>query len=372
MMRCSVLLACATLGLSAAGQPPMVTFKARTVSPFQIGLDFSPDGKFVATCGDKVRVFEAKSGNFEREFEGVRTRAVVFSPVSKELLAAGAEDGVIRFHAVGKAGVVRELKGTEGGVYSLAFDPSGKLLASGSERFQNDAKKITAFGQFRLWEVETGKLLKSIDVKDGGAKGVSFSDDGKFVAFCANGAVVGGTATLEVYRVEPWESVASVKLTADGLVGKPFGIVPRFLPDGKRLLVGGGVCEPVNPAEGAPFDSGCHTNGLLWAVELGDKPAAKLLDGPRRGYYGCVSLSPDGKRYVTNGVIDPANGSSRIEVRETDGGKVVWFAPSGSDALGVKFTPDGKFVSAIGTDHDVVRLFDAANGTLVRAITAEK
>jgi WD40 repeat protein len=361
------------LGLATCGavaQEPKVTFKAVRIYPFQVDLAFSHDGALVGTCGDKVRVFDVAAGKLVREVEGPMTSAIAFSPAVKDLVAAGADDGVVRLFGAGKMGAARELRGHTGAVYSLAFDKAGNLLASGSHRPRNDAQNVPDLGQFRLWDVETGKVVRSIEVEDGGVRGVSFSADGKLVTFCRNIGLAGAEPTVDVYRVAPWEKVAAVTLPAGEVRRAPFGLVTRFLPDGKRLLVGGGVCVPVNPAEAAPYKSGCRTMGLLWSVDLGAKPTAKVLDGPRPGYYFAVGLSPDGARYATNGDPVPNSGSNRVEVRETDGDRTVWASGSASDCRGIAFSPDGKFVTHLR--HGDIRLLDPKTGGHVRTIECPK
>src|SRR5207248_1141412 len=63
------------------------------------------------------------------------------------------------------------LQGHHGGIFGLAFDPSGQHLASGG--LDKD---------LRVWDVESGKTLKTFKTQTAHFSGVAFSPDGKFLA----------------------------------------------------------------------------------------------------------------------------------------------------------------------------------------------
>jgi WD40 repeat protein len=353
---------CAVCGLVAVAVPEPARGQKRAT--FLFGLDFSSDGSLVATCGDRVRVHEVKTGKLVRAIDWRLTRAVAFSPAAADLFAAGGDDGLVRVWRVGNKDAVLELKGHDGLVASLAFDKAGRLLASGSVRFD---KGKSGLGQFRLWDVGTGELVHSLDVKAAGINGISFSADGRLVAFCRNAVA---EPAADVYRVRAWERVASVRLTAGKLEGTPFGGATLFVGGDKRLIVAGGVCVPATPAEAAPYKGACRPTGLLWGADIGNPGPARLLDDPREDYFQSLAPTPDGKRFVTNGGLTPGRAIHRVEMRDVADGKPVWTAANpGGAAYGVRVSPDGKFVaSCAGTG---VRVLDAGTGETVRLIPAE-
>jgi len=65
----------------------------------------------------------------------------------------------------------KDIKAHKSYVNSVSFSPDGKLLASGS--YDNTIK---------LWEVATGKLLKTLEGHKDDVYSVSFSPDGKLLA----------------------------------------------------------------------------------------------------------------------------------------------------------------------------------------------
>src|SRR5436305_1870787 len=73
--------------------------------------------------------------------------SVAFDPEGK-LLASGGNDWTVKLWEVASGKPLRTLEGHKSGVLSVAFHPEGRMLASGS--IDNTVK---------LWEVDSGKLL---------------------------------------------------------------------------------------------------------------------------------------------------------------------------------------------------------------------
>lgn len=73
---------------------------------------------------------------------------------------------------------LRQLKGHTQAVYSLAFSPDGKYLASGS--FD---KRV------RVWSIPAGKLLRTFEAS-GGIFEVCWNKDGDLLAACTEDKLV--------------------------------------------------------------------------------------------------------------------------------------------------------------------------------------
>ena len=100
--------------------------------------------------------------------------ALAYSPDSKLLAISGFHETLL-FRAEGSGRVAR-LIGRSQRIESLAFSPDGKLLAA-------VGGTPALFGEVQIWDVATRKLLRSITVGYDTLFGVSFSSDGKQLAF---------------------------------------------------------------------------------------------------------------------------------------------------------------------------------------------
>ena len=115
------------------GRRELTGVKFKTLAP---SLEFSPDGRFLALAAFD-RGFEIRDPATGEVVERLKTddmaRSVAFSP-SGDLLATGYYDGLVQlwstedWRPVGPA-----LEGHDGRILSLHFSPDGRTLASGSE-----------------------------------------------------------------------------------------------------------------------------------------------------------------------------------------------------------------------------------------------
>jgi len=141
--------------------------------------------------------------------------SLVFGP-DKSWFASGSFDNTIRIWDVETGRELRSLTGHSGVIRSLNCSPDGKWLASGS----NDKT-------LRLWNLDTGKETRRFDNGDSPVDVVVFSPDGQLIAYNgANGRI-------------------SVRDASDGrevqqLAGHATGVSAlEFSPNGKLLASGG-------------------------------------------------------------------------------------------------------------------------------------
>ena len=141
-------------------------------------LSFSADGTMLATPSDDgtVRVWDSFTGKHLKTFDpkaqgGVYSAA--FSPDGK--LVAGWIDGAVRVWDVATGEEKHTLKGYKpGSMAAVRFLPDGTLLTAGTSE--------NADGNLKLWDVTTGKLVKAFTDPNLTMRSLDVTADGKTAA----------------------------------------------------------------------------------------------------------------------------------------------------------------------------------------------
>jgi len=309
----------------------------------QLGLSITSDSGKIVTCGERILIIDAATGERIRSLEapwkekGWAAR-IECSPTRPNVLALALKNGEeweIRIMQMGQAAPVRTLKGHKGHIQELVFTPDGKSLASASTQ----AMPGETPGQLRVWDVESGELRRSLNRKRGGVRGVSISRGGKLLAF-------GSGPGLEVMEMEPWEPVGAVQLPSGDLKGDLLVLASTFVGEGEQLYVSGGICVP------SKDPNSCQPMGLLWQVRL-DGPAS-LIDSLKPECIDSFDVTPDGREFVSG---RHEGAEAVITLRRGDDGAVVWESreqrtQGGIDRIAdVKIAPDGRFVAWCNGDE---------------------
>jgi WD40 repeat protein len=137
-------------------------------------VTFTKDGKTLASCCDDgtVKVWDVSTGDclHTLQEDAVRGWSVNFSP-DGTLLASNRADHTVKLWDVNSGQCLKTLRGHTNIVRPVAFSPDGAILATGSD--DNTVK---------LWDISTGECLYTLSEHTQGVWSVTFSPDGKTLA----------------------------------------------------------------------------------------------------------------------------------------------------------------------------------------------
>jgi WD40 repeat protein len=186
----------------------------------------SPDGSLLAAAGVEgpVHIWSGKQDGSPRSLTGhlKHVHAMLFTPDGKTLITGG-EDGNLRFWDAATGSLVGNIPADKRHIHNLAVSADGKLLyaavsGKGVKRWTlPDRKELTSFeaagmsrgvavssngrtlatvhedGAVKLWDADSGSLVKELTGHKKVVLSVSFSMDGTF-------ATAGGDGTVKRWK----------------------------------------------------------------------------------------------------------------------------------------------------------------------------
>lgn len=220
-----------------------------------------------------------------------------------------------------------ELHLTFVGFTNAAFSGDGKLLATSSE-------------ELRLWDVETGKELRSWPGHIDGTRALALTADGKLLVGTPSGRKGRDLA------VRVWD-------TSTGKQRHEF-------PCGKNWLA---TCLSPSGEQVAVLDGDAHTL-TIWNIRSGER--VRQFPTERYGNQGRVDFHPNGKSLFVTNMAD------RGGIRQYDAvtGKDLGMVVEQADVRGVAFTRDFSVVATMTYADQVVRFWDLSTGKVTKSLTA--
>ena len=287
-----------------------------------------------------------------------------FSPNGR-LLATGSIDETIVLWEVATGRELRTLRGHTWAVADVAFSPDGRFLASGS------ADKTV-----KLWDVASGRELRTFTGHSRVVELVVFSPDSRSLA--------SGSAD---HTIKLWGVATGRELRT--LVGHTGSIAAiAFSPDGSRLISGGedqtvklwdiasGQCIRTWAAHAGEFTSVAFSTDGRWVAAGSANKTVKLWDmttereaitlpGHTEGVND-VAFSPDSRSLAS------VSSDNTVKLWEVATGREIRtiVVPADQTIRGVVFSPDGRWLVSVGRDANA-RLWDVATGRQERTFAAQ-
>jgi len=334
---------------------------------------FLPDGKTLLSAGySSIRLWDIATGQGQTfQNFSVTSNAFALSPDGK-IVAAGFQDNSIKLWELATGRELRTLYGHLDFIQAIAFSPDGSVVASGGS-FQDKT--------IRLWDVATGQPLRVLTGATIAVTTLAFSPDGKTLA--SSGDINNG--------VNWWDVNTGRELKT--LYGHDDFITSlRFSHDGKLLLSSGGGEKGTvkiwdaatgNVLKSFADSSNCavfSTDGRAIASAGGKFKLTEMLDvqfkltvwdvatGREMKAVSGQSLSPFRLVSSPNGKIIAASGNKEIKLWNLGGGQVFRSIVAHEDSvITIALSPDGLILASAGLDN-VIKLWDVSSGQLLKIV----
>ena len=307
---------------------------------------FSPDGNTIVSCGgNNIHLWDSGTNQFLKTLIGhtESVNRVVFSP-DGETIVSVSDDGTIRLWNVHTRKHLKTLMAHADSVNSVVFSSDGETIASaGNDR------------TIRLWNANTGELLKTLTGHIENVNTVAFSPDGKTIASGSGKLVyLGGredSGTCVGQEIRLWNAnTGELIKTLIGHTSVVNSVV--FSPDGNTIASGSGHLMGYEGVASAGEEV------RLWNAHTGE--LIKTLT-EHKEVVSSVAFSPDGNLIVSgdwydwDGYLSSGTWSGEIRVWDAHTGEHLKTLIGHTGGVSsVAFSPDGKTLASGRTDGTIL------------------
>ena len=276
-----------------------------------------------------LTVEDADIAVFPQLGHAATVETITFSPDGK-YMASGSGDNTVKIWEVESGRELRTLSGHTDTVLSIAFSPDGKHIVSGSDD-----------NSVQIWDVESGNKLQGFS-----GRRAAYSPDGRYIAFVASG----GGRTIKIWDVNRGRELRTLSGHTDSVLSIAYS------PDGKYIVTG---------------SANNDKTVKIWDANSGRE--LRTLSG-HYGGVGSVAYSPDGRYIVSSNGGYVVTERNTIKKWDANSGNEVWSfsppAPQGryNYSNSVAYSPDGKYIVSCDLDGKV-RIYNSESGVLLQTLS---
>jgi WD40 repeat protein/transcriptional regulator with XRE-family HTH domain len=257
---------------------------------------------------------------FGETFGGIFS--VAFSPNGK-LLATGDTNGEIRLYEVANSQQLMTCKGHTGWIWSVTFSSDDQVLASGS----NDQT-------IKLWDTSTGQCLKTLEGHSGGVRSVTFSPGGQVIASGSD------DQTVKLWNISTGKCLKTLQEFGCNVWSVAFSPKDYMLATGND-----------------------DYTVRLW--DINSSSCIHTLEGHTQRVYS-VAFSPDGNT-LASGSHDQT-----VKLWDTTSGKCIKTLQGHTDLVhSVTFSVDGSALVSCG-EEQTVRVWDFVTGQCLKTLEGHR
>ena len=288
----------------------------------------SPDGQLLASGSDDrmVRIWDVSSGQY-LDLPGHTdvVRSVAFSPDGRILASgSGSDERTVRLWDVHTGQCLNTLRGHSNGIWTVAFNPQGDILATGSD-------DLTV----KLWDVRTGQCLNTLQGHTIWVWSVAFNPQGDILASAST------DRTVKLWDIRTGECLNTLQGHTTGVQSVAFS------PDGQTIA-------------SSSFDQTMR----LWDVHTGQ--CLHILQEHTNVVWS-VAFHPMNSQMLASGSFDRT-----VRIWDVHTGQCLKILQGHTSGIwSVAFSPDGYFLAS-GGDDETIKLWDVETGECLRTLRPQR